>query len=189
MVLTVSILATGAHGQGLLTLEWTSNVTELADGLYETVLGGLNYADLNGDGIIDILLPRRKGTGEMTDRIVCISGNDGSLQWVYPPPDQDNLPGDPMCIPAIDDLDGDGTLEVVVTGRGAWVHAIDGNGQLLWAFEPKSGSDNSVTISDLDGDGKKEVIFATGGEEMEPADEGRHQQRPHGLGRRQGRRG
>lgn len=162
VVLTVSILTTCVCGQGALKLEWVSNVTD-GTGLHETVLGGFNFEDLNGDGTVDILLPRRKGSETMTDRIVCLSGRTGEIQWIYPPPEEDNLPGDPMCVPAIDDLDGDGTLEAVVIGRGAWVHCIDGNGQKKWDFTPLDGSDNSAMILDIDGDGKKEVIFATGG--------------------------
>lgn len=161
-ILATSIFATGVWGQGLLQLEWVSNVTAQT-GLHETVLGGFNYEDINGDGTVDILLPRRKGSEAMMDRIVCLSGKTGEIQWIYPPPDQDDLPGDPMCVPAIGDLDGDGSLEVVLVGRGAWCHCIDGNGQLKWAFTPEDGSDNSASIMDMDGDGKKEVLFATGG--------------------------
>ena len=165
MVLAATILATGAHGVGLLTLEWASNVTATT-GLYETVLGGMNYADLDGDGTVDILLCRRKGFQQMTDRLVCLSGKTGAVQWIYPAPDQDNLPGDPMCVPAIDDLDGDGKLEVVAVGRGNWVHCfnvVGGKPVLKWKVTPDAGSDNSPTIMDINKDGKKEVIFATGG--------------------------
>lgn len=162
LVLAVSVLATSAYGIGALTLKWGTNITAQT-GLYESVLGGLNYADVDGDGTVDILVCRRKGLGEMTDRIVCLSGKDGSIQWIYPPQGEDNLPGDPMCVPAIDDLDGDGKLEIVAIGRNNWVHCIDGKGKLKWKFTPLAGSDNSVTIMDVDGDGKKEIFFATGG--------------------------
>jgi len=161
-IVVTSFLATSAYGLGILTMEWGANVTA-ETGLYESVLGGLNYEDLNGDGVVDILHCRRKGLEEMQDRIVCLSGNDGSLQWIYPPPEEDDLPGDPMCIPAIGDLDGDGSLEAVAIGRNAWVHCIDGEGQMKWKFTPDAGSDNSACLIDLDEDGKKEVIFATGG--------------------------
>jgi outer membrane protein assembly factor BamB len=159
-----ALLAAGASGQKPLKLEWASNVTDLTGGLYESVLGGLNFEDVDGDGTVDVLICRRKGSGDMSDRIVCISGKDGSLQWIYPPPDQSDLPGDPMCIPAIGDLEGDGKLEIVAIGRGAWVHCIDGNGAKKWEFTPKDGSDNSATLVDVDDDGTLEVIFATGGE-------------------------
>jgi len=162
LALVVSILAVGAYGIGPLTREWGSNITA-ETGLYESVLGGLNYDDINGDGIVDILVCRRKGFEDMTDRIVCLKGTDGSIQWIYPPPDQDNLPGDPMCIPAIGDLDGDGKKEIVAIGRNSWVDCIDGDGNQIWRFTPDAGSDNSATIFDIDGDGKKEVLFATGG--------------------------
>jgi outer membrane protein assembly factor BamB len=143
-----------------LTLEWVTNVTGETEGsLHETVLGGFNFEDIDGDGVVDILICRRKDE----DRIICLAGNSGEIQWIYPPMDQDGLPGDPMCVPAIDDLDGDGKLEAVLIGRSAWVHCIDGNGQLKWSFTPLDGSDHSVTINDVDEDGKKEVFFATGG--------------------------
>jgi len=165
VVLAAVSLATSAYAQKRLTLKWASNVTAQT-GLYESVLGGMNYADIDGDGTVDILLCRRKGLQQMTDRLVCLSGKTGAIQWIYPPPDKDNLPGDPMCVPAIDDLDGDGKLEVVAIGRNNWVHCfnvIGGRPQLKWQFTPEAGSDNSPTIFDIDGDGKKEVIFATGG--------------------------
>jgi len=160
-ILTTLFLATCVSGQGALELEWATNITDETGGvLHETVLGGFNYEDINGDGTVDILIPRRKNE----DRIVCLSGRTGEIQWIYPPMDVDGLPGDPMCVPAIDDLDGDGVLEAVLIGRSAWVHCIDGNGNLKWAFTPEDGSDNSVTILDVDDDGKKEIFFATGGD-------------------------
>ncbi len=158
MMLVVAFAAVEAYGLGILTPKWVKNVTA-ETGLYETVLGGLNYEDIDGDGTVDILLPRRKPE----DRIVCLSGKDGSIQWVYPPLDQDSLPGDPMCVPAIDDLEGDGNLEVILVGRNNWVHCITGRGQLKWKIDTDAGTDESATIFDLDGDGQKEVIWATGG--------------------------
>ena len=62
VVLTLAILTTGVHGLGMLQLEWSANLTEIAGGLYESVLGGLNYEDIDGDGKAREVLAHTKDT-------------------------------------------------------------------------------------------------------------------------------
>ena len=48
----------------------------------QIVLGGVAAYDVDDDGTIEILLNFRK----TEDRIVCISGVDMSVEWIFPPP-------------------------------------------------------------------------------------------------------
>src|SRR5690606_2960147 len=64
------------------------------------------------------------------------------------------------------DLDGDGSIEIVVPKRGGGVLAFAPSGALLWRSRRADGTTaydgvfNSVTIAlaDLDNDGKAEVV-------------------------------
>jgi hypothetical protein len=69
---------------------------------------------------------------------------------------------------AVDDLDGDGNLELVLTGE--WmapkIYSFQNGKAMLQAtnFENKSGWWQSLKIADLDGDGRKDLLFGNMGE-------------------------
>jgi hypothetical protein len=67
--------------------------------------------------------------------------------------------------PAVADLNGDGTAEIVVGGHDGVVRAYRADGSALWAQPaqvvaggPAVAVDASPTVADLDGDGSPEVI-------------------------------
>ncbi|MBI3945280.1 MAG: VCBS repeat-containing protein [Armatimonadetes bacterium] len=95
---------------------------------------------------------------------------DGTANWrVVPPPRSYGRPGyregdpvlhqgTPVAVFA-DDLNGDGSPEIIVLAHTGWVYAYDHAGKPLW--ERISHSPHSMTTGtafDLDGDGRKEII-------------------------------
>jgi hypothetical protein len=75
--------------------------------------------------------------------------------------------------PAIADIDGDGSNDVVVGGLDGWVHAYDADGAQLpgWpAAAVVSGAPSAVAsspaVGDLDGNGTKEVVVGVGSLEV-----------------------
>ncbi|GIV98004.1 MAG: hypothetical protein KatS3mg057_2661 [Herpetosiphonaceae bacterium] len=136
-------------------------------------------ADLDGDGAAEIVIgsTQRRGiagspTFDGLARIMVYRGN-GTLVW------QQTVNRAIMSSPAVGDLDGDGSLEVVVSyGADAGAPAGPGgvaafrasDGLLLWNFEPHDrlegvhdgypdGVYSTPALGDVDGDGTLEVAF------------------------------
>lgn len=64
---------------------------------------------------------------------------------------------------SLGDVDGDGVVDIVVGGADGIVHAYDGTGTLLWAFDTGSMAiEGKPAIADIDGDGSAEVIVGAG---------------------------
>jgi hypothetical protein len=61
---------------------------------------------------------------------------------------------------ALGDLDGDGTLEVVVQTEEVGFYALRADGSTLWK-QCWGGGNSAPVIADLDGDGKKQVIVGS----------------------------
>ena len=177
---TGAVIGTGALGKG--TSPWggdpelnfgvLSAVIDLdADGVQEVVTGSAAY-DLDGntlwqngglDGFVAVADFDHDGRGE----IIKTSGlevvgmeSDGTEVWgpiAFPGPA--DFPSQ-LGPPAIDDLDGDGTPEIVLNARDQLV-ALRWGGEVLWTAEIEdiSGSAGPV-LFDFERDGYPEVLFA-----------------------------
>jgi len=124
-------------------------------------------ADLNGDGVVDLLGASDRGKGSTPRRLTAISGSDGSLLW------QAAIRAStvPKAVVAIEDSNGDGLADVLVyhtLEENQWaLGALSGStGRSLWTIREIDSGDSPqwiaprlVRCTDLDGDGQREIVF------------------------------
>jgi parallel beta-helix repeat protein len=109
-------------------------------------------ADLNGDGTTECVLPFKTG-------IMVVEGATGNTRW--------KVNTDYPCLsPAITDLDGDDSFEILLgtysfTYSRIW--AYDASGTRRWIYDvPGAGAKlTGMVVCDTNLDGAKEVIYST----------------------------
>jgi len=102
---------------GIIALTYQGHVAWHHDfgGAEGNVRGSVAVADLNGDGVLDVVLP----VG-CYGALKAYDGATGSLEWVR------QLGPRTQASPSLGDLDGDGKLEVVVASYDGNVYAFQG---------------------------------------------------------------
>jgi len=130
-------------------------------------------SDLNGDGIMDIVIGGGTDSMFSNNGVMAYNGVDGSLLWKRS--SRDELFGSAI----FQDLNSDGINDVIISGRAAQLLAIDGyTGSLLWDFFPfgtnpaDSGLYNFYNpqfIDDVDGDSFKDILISNGGDHSAPS--------------------
>jgi hypothetical protein len=125
-------------------------------------------ADLRGDGSLDVVVGTgyfypSPPTGSFVGNVVYAldpQGND-LPGWPYVT-DGPSVDARPVSSPAVADLEGNGTLDVVIgAGRGQ-LHAIRPNGQKLWSVQAFTAGNNlwtSPIIADTHGSGLPDVVI------------------------------
>jgi len=155
-VLAIAVVMLGSSvvfGLPKLRVKWVYNVSSIAEAGFKWSCPIL--ADLDGDGTQEVIVGTEKG-----GRLVAVRSN-GQLYWVFPPMDQPEGPRLNKAH-AADDIDGDGKMEVFVSGGtppGA-VFCLNFDGSVRWNWtNPEANFKYGGTIiTDVDGDGVKDVI-------------------------------
>jgi hypothetical protein len=116
-----------------------------------------------------VLAPLRKHLGDESLCVV-VCGTSGALRAYGP--SGDLLPGwsavqlgaaaATEASPAVADLDGDGTLEVLIGGEDRRLHAFRFDGTPVNGFPIETGAEvrGTPAVWDLDGDGRTEIVVA-----------------------------
>ncbi|MFL5311900.1 MAG: InlB B-repeat-containing protein [Myxococcales bacterium] len=116
-------------------------------------------ADVDGDGVDEIFIEENDGVSVATMAAYRADGRR-LAGWPITTP----TAGGVLATPAVADLDGDGSLEIITVSRGADanVYAFHDDGRLVSGFpvpiEPHGGGDHFPVVGDVDGDGKPEII-------------------------------
>ncbi len=104
-------------------------------------------ADLNGDGRPEVILA-------LSDGKLYVYGADGALLGGWPQSigDAADAFGNHVIdsSPVVADLDGDGTLEIVVGAYDKAVYAYHANGGLAWRFETRDVVLATPAVADID---------------------------------------
>lgn len=127
--------------------------------------------DLNGDGVLDIVMGAGKNEFQQSDMgVLAFDGKSGSLLWKQQAPDQ-VFGSATFC-----DVTGDGVKDVFIGGRSPQLKALNGKtGAVLWEYRhDKYKSDpvmryarynfnNSVLVPDQNGDNIGDLLTVNGG--------------------------
>ncbi len=128
-------------------------------------------ADLNGDGVLDIVIGAGKNEFQYSKQgILALDGKTGDVLWQQEATDQ-VYGSATFC-----DANGDGIKDVFIGGRSPHFKALDGKtGTILWEYnydQYKNDSimkyarfnfNNSVLVPDQNNDGIKDLLTVNGG--------------------------
>jgi len=146
-----------------LQVEWTFNTSSQFPGLSFGAghQGCITIWDTDYDGINELLFGTRRGDSK---RLWCIDAS-GNFEWIYPPIEENGLPGDPTSKVSIVDVDGDGIHELCLAGRGGRLHVLRPDGSVMWTWDEPDASSmmGSPQAMDVDGDGRVEFFMNTNG--------------------------
>ncbi|MEC7864101.1 MAG: SprB repeat-containing protein, partial [Bacteroidota bacterium] len=130
-------------------------------------------SDLNGDGVMDVVIGGGTDSVFSNNGIMAYNGVDGSLLWKRP--SRNEVFGSAI----FQDITADGINDVIIAGRSAQLLAIDGvNGALLWDYFPYSTNPadsglfnfyNPQFIHDVDGDTYPDILVSNGGDHAAPS--------------------
>jgi hypothetical protein len=145
---------------------WTHSIDSTAN------LSSARMADLNNDGIKDIVFGAGVDGLASTNGIIAVNGSNGSLLWKRP--SRNEVFGSA----AFQDITNDNIPDVFITGRQAQMLAINGaNGELLWDYFPYNVNPadsglynfyNPCFVNDVTNDGINDILVSNGGDHAAP---------------------
>lgn len=123
---------------------------------WETPIGGWTYhagsfGDLTGDGVPDVVL------GDYSATVWALDGRNGAVLWSRKLADERYLFGPT----AMGDMDGDGALEIAVSGDH--LRVFDHAGRERWSKPLAGYATRGPVLTDMDGDGRPDILVAVDG--------------------------
>ncbi len=127
----------------------------VGDYYYGMIVGTPLLADLDGDGVGEVIVGMSSSSASSRDNLYALQG-DGSVLW-----SRRFSPVGPMSVA---DFDQDGRVEIALCGYGpgltsVYSYLLDKNGQQLKRW--RGGNPRGTVATDLDGDGRLELVFCT----------------------------
>jgi outer membrane protein assembly factor BamB len=114
---------------------------------------GVNLADLDGDGSVEVLLTRSNNGVERC--LMALDGKTGAFKWRTQDVQQS------YCSNTVADLDGDGSLEVLHSDKGNWFYCTNADGTERWRTELWGrGIFWASAVADINGDGAMEILVS-----------------------------
>jgi hypothetical protein len=135
--------------------EWTWNKTENEPD-YDQVMMAPVAADLDGNGIPDVIFSTFKGNNWQGDGILrAISGADGSELFSVTDRAYRVHPG---AEPAVADIDDDGRPEIMVSKDGGEIICFEDDGSFKWETKETGLGRLAIAVANLDQEGTPEII-------------------------------
>ena len=104
---------------------------------------GIAIGDVDGDGSLEIVAPTR------WDKVISVLDLAGRIKWSIP------VEENPRLLPVLEDLDGDGILDILLNAEDLSAFRFNGTGFELYA---DFGEVDMATVVDFDSDGVPEVL-------------------------------
>ncbi len=139
------------------TPSWEHRVPEVAPDFVQ-VMSVPAVIDLDQDCVPELVFNGYSGSDINQGVLRAIRGDDGSALWTLDDPDY-RVDGGSGA--AIGDLDGDGSVEIVVKGNGSYLVAAAADGSPLWRSDNFTSptSRGSAAIANLDAEGNAEIAY------------------------------
>ncbi len=118
-------------------------------------------ADLDGDGILDIITGERVASAQGFIHAIKMDGTPVNANWPV------EVAATPAFTPSIADMDNDGNLDVVIAASSAGMYIFDNQGQVFPGFPVYDPNVNysyqSPILVDLDGNLNLEIVGSNHG--------------------------